>query len=399
MADRRFRRRDLLRMAAGAPLLSKLPALRAAAKSFFVYWGTYTEGGGQFGNGASKGIYVSRMDAGTGKLTEPELAAESPNPSWLTLHPNQRYLYAVNERMDAGGKVGPGEVSAFSIDRKTGKLTSINRVPSRGGQPCHIATDKTGSMAMVANWYTGSTAGFAIGRHGELGESTAFSQHEGPRSGPPAPGEPQNHCHSVVVTPDNRFLLSTNTGLNKVFVYRLDPSKATFTPHDPAFLGLEKPTNPRHLALHPNGKWAYVANEINPGGCTMLRFDARLGVLEEGPVAASVPADYKGRTSPAECVVHPSGKFVYLSNRGHNSIAIFEVNQSDGTLTLVEPFLPGGETPRSFSIDPTGAFLIAMMQRSGLIIPLRIDRQTGKLAAAGDTLKLPVPVCAAFLGL
>jgi len=399
MANRKFGRRELLRMAAISQALSLPLDLRASAKSFLVYWGTYTEGGGQFGNGESKGIYVSRMDAGTGKLTNPELAAESPNPSWLVIHPNRRYLYAVNERLETGGKVPPGEVSAFSIDHKTGKLTSINRVPSRGGQPCHISTDKTGRMAMVANWYTGSTAAFPIGRHGELGESTAFSQHEGPRSGAPASGQPQIHCHSVVVTPDNGFLLSTDTGLNKVYVYRLDPSKATFTPHDPPFLGLQKPTNPRHLALHPNTKWAYVSNEINPGGCTMLRFDAARGVLEEGPVAASVPLDYKGRTSPAECVVHPSGRFVYESNRGHNSIAVFRVDAGDGSLTLEESFLPGGETPRSFAIDPTGAFLIAMMQRSGSIIPLRIDQQTGKLAAAGDTLKLPLPVCAEFVGL
>ena len=396
MAKGIFGRRDMLRMAASSAL-SAGRALCAEAKSYLVYWGTYTEGGGQFGNGESQGIYVSRMDAATGRITQPELAAKTPNPSWLAIHPNHRYLYAVNERLEAGGKVPPGEVSAFSIDRKTGKLTAIDRVASRGGQPCHIATDKTGRMAMVANWSTGSTAAFPIGRRGELGESSAFSQHEGPRSGAPAPGQPQIHCHSVVVTPDNRFLLSTDTGLNKVFVYRLDPSKAAFTPHDPPFLGLEKPTNPRHLALHPNAKWAYVSNEINPGGCTMLRLDATRGVLEEGPVAASVPADYRGRTSPAECAVHPSGKFVYESNRGHNSIAAFRVNPDDGTLTLIECFVPGGETPRSFAIDPSGAFLIAMMQRSGTIVPLRIDRQTGKLSPAGDPLKLPLPVCAEFL--
>jgi 6-phosphogluconolactonase len=161
-------------------------------------------------------------------------------------------------------------------------------------------------MAMVANWSTGSTAAFPIGRHGQLGESTAFYQHEGPRSGASAQAPEQIHCHSVVVTPDNRFLLSTDTGLNKIYVYRLDPSKAAFTPHNPPYLGLKKPTNPRHLALHPNTKWAYVSNEISPGGCTLLRFDALRGALEEGPVAASVPADYKGRASPAECAVHPS---------------------------------------------------------------------------------------------
>jgi 6-phosphogluconolactonase len=390
-----FTRRDLLRTALSLPAFGSRWANAARAKSFLVYWGTYTDGGGQFGNGESKGIYVSRMEGG--KLSEPELAAETPNPSWLVVHPHSRYLYAVNERLKPDGKALPGEVSAFAIDRKTGKLTSINRVPSRGEQPCHICTDRSGRMAAVANWQTGSAAAFPIGRHGELGESTAFSQHEGTRSGPPAPGPPQVHCHSVVVTPDNRFLLATDTGLNRVYVYRLDASKASFTPHEPAFLGLQKPTNPRHLALHPNAKWAYVSNEINPGGCTMLRFDAAHGTLEEGPVAASLPADYKGRVSPAECVVHPSGRFVYESNRGHNSIAVFRVDSSDGTLTLVETFLPGGETPRSFAIDPTGAFLIAMMQRTGTIIPLRIDPESGKLAAAGDTLKLPFPVCAEFV--
>ena len=393
--NHRLNRRDLLRMAAGAAAVSAL-GFRSSSKNYLVYWGTYTEGGGQFGNGTSKGIYVSRMDAGSGKVSEPELVAESPNPSWLTIHPSRRYLYAVNERIDAGGKVPDGQVSAFSIDHKTGKLTSINSVSSKGGQPCHINTDKTGKMAMVANWYTGSAAGFPIGRRGELGESTAFSQQGGQRSGPPSPGPLQIHCHSVVVTPDNRFLLSTDTGLNKVYVYNLDVARATFTPHDPPFLGLQKPTNPRHLALHPNGKWAYVSNEISPGGCTMLRFDAATGNLEEGPYVSSVPADYKGRGTSAECVVHPSGKFVYVSNRGHNSIAGFRVGP-DGTLTLIEAFLPGGETPRSFAIDPTGKFLIAMMQRSGLIIPLHIDSETGKLSPVGEPLKLASPVCATFL--
>ena len=151
-------------------------------------------------------------------------------------------------------------------------------------------------MAMVANWSTGSTAAFVVGRHGQLGESTAFYQHDGPRSDASA----QAHCHSVVVTPDNRFLLSTDTGLNKIYVYRLDPSNAAFTPHNPPYLELKKPTNPRHLALHPNTKWAYVSNEISPGGCTLLRFDALRGVLEEGPVAASVPADYDTHRVKAE---------------------------------------------------------------------------------------------------
>jgi 6-phosphogluconolactonase len=201
----------------------------------------------------------------------------------------------------------------------------------------------------------------------------------------------------VTVTPDNRFLIATNTGLNKVYVYRLDVANATFTPHDPPFLGLQKPTNPRHLALHPNVKWAYVSNEIAPGGCTMLRLDAARGVLEEGPVTASVPEDFKGRGSPAECVIHPSGKFVYVSNRGHNSIAAFRIDQTDGTLTRVQVFVPGGETPRSFAIDPTGAWMLSMMQRTGEVASLRIDPETGKLADIGEKLTMATPVCASFL--
>ncbi len=363
-----------------------------------IYWGTYTEGGGQFGNGASKGIYVSRMETQTGRLTEPELAVECANPSWLTIHPTRRYLYAVNERMGANGESRPGEVSAFSINSNTGKLTEINRVQSQGGQPCHICLDKTGKMAVVANWATGSVASFPIKKEGALGEAAKALQQEGPRSGAAehaaGPGPQTSHCHSVLVTPDNRFLLSTNTGLNKVYVYRVDVEKATLAAHDPPLLGLQKPTNPRHLSLHPNGRWAYVSNEINPGGCTMLRYDSARGVLEEGPVAASVPQSYTGRVSPAECIVHPSGTFVYETNRGHNSIACFKVSPADGTLTLVETFVPGGETPRSFTIDPTGQFLIVMMQRSNSIVPLRIDPHSGKLSPNGETLVLPRPVCA-----
>jgi len=383
-----FGRRDLLRLALAV----------AASKSRSVYWGTYTEGGGQYGNGASKGIYISRMDPETGRLTEPELAAESPNPSWLTIHPTRRYLYAVNERIATDGKVLPGEVSAFSIHPHSGKLTEINRVPSRGGQPCHLCIDKTGRMLVVANWSTGSAASFPIHPSGALGEAAAFLKQEGPRSGASVPGPQTTHCHSVLITPGNRFLLSTNTGLNKIFVYRINPEKATFVPHDPPFLGLQKPANPRHLALHPNGRWAYLANEINPGGCTLLHYDGTRGVLEEGPAAASVPQNYTGRVSTAECVVHPSGKFVYVSNRGHNSITVFNIDPKSGTLALIQTFLPGGETPRSFTIDPTGRFLIAMMQRSNSIVPLRIDSRSGQLSPNGDPLSLPVPVYAVVSG-
>ncbi|MGH9719869.1 MAG: lactonase family protein [Bryobacteraceae bacterium] len=369
---------------------------RAATTEYLIYWGTYTAGGPRYGTGESKGIYVSRLDSKTGRLTAPELAAETVNPSYLAIHPNRRYVYSVNEHIDPAGKV-MGEVSAFSIDRGTGKLRELNRVSSRGGMPCHICTDRTGKVVAVANWSTGSAALFAVRADGGLGESSGFYQHAGERSGAASEGQPpQVHCHAVVISRDNRFLIATDTGLNKVFIHRLDASRAAFTPHDPPFLGLKHPANPRHLVFHPNARWAYVANEAGPG-CTMLHYDSKRGVFTEGAVTRTVPPEFTGRTAPAEAVLHPSGRFVFVSNRGHESIAVLRIDQTRGSLSLVEAFQPGGSGPRSFNIDPTGVWMFALMQRSNSIVPLRFDATTGKLARAGEPLTLPAPVCAKFV--
>jgi 6-phosphogluconolactonase len=390
-------RRVWLRTAAVAAALPHFPA-RAAAKKYLIYWGTYTAGGERYGTGESKGIYVSRFDSETGRTSPPELAAGTANPSYLAVHPNGRYLYSVNEHIDPAGKV-MGEVSAFAIDRRTGKLAALSRVSSRGGMPCHICTDKTGRTLAIANWATGSTATFPIQHDGTIGEAAGFYQHGGERSGEAAGSQPPVvHCHAVTVSPDNRFLIATDTGLNKVFVHRLDAARATFTPHDPPFLGLKHPANPRHLVFHPNARWAYLANEAGPG-CTMLRYDAKSGVFEEGAVTNTIPEGATGRTSPAEAVLHPSGKFVFISNRGHDSIAVLRIHQSDGSIELVEAFQPGGNGPRSFNIDPTGTWLFALMQRSNSIVPLRFDAAAGKLSSAGEKTDLPSPVCAKFVEL
>lgn len=367
----------------------------APAKQYFVYWGTYTAGGPQFGTGESKGIYVSRFDSGTGSLSAPELAAESENPSYLAIHPARRWLYSVNE-IDPNG-TAIGYVSSFRVDSRTGKLAPMNRASTKGGMPCHLNVDKTGSVLAAANWSTGSTVTFPLRRDGSLGEAASFYQHAGERSGV-APGGPpvQPHGHSVNFSPDNRFLVATDTGLNKVYVHRLDVSKGTFTPHDPPFLGLQHQANPRQLRFHKNGRWAYVANESGPG-CTMLRYDGRRGVFEEGPTARTVPESYRERMTTAEVETHPTGRFVYVSNRGHNSVAVFEIDPANGALSRVETFPLGGNGPRSFNIDPTGGYLIAMLQRSNFIVPLRIDTETGKLSRAGDQISLPVPVCAKFM--
>jgi len=386
--DRRTLLRSLVGNAAGFAL--------AAGKQYLAYWGTYTTSDPRYGTGDSKGIYVSRFDSETGKLSKPELAAETKNPSYLVIHPSRRYLYCVNEEIDHTGKA-LGEVSAFSVDHSTGRLTLLNRVSSKGGMPCHIATDKTGAVVAVANWATGSTATFPVRSNGSLGEAAGFYQHSGERSGVPPAAEPiVVHCHCVNFTPDNKYLIATDTGLNKVFVHRVDTAKATFTPHQPPFLGLKHQANPRQLVFHPNGKWAYVANESSPG-CTMLRYDAQRGVFEEGPVTRTLPESYTERASPAEVQMHPSGRFVFVSNRGHNSIAVMAIDPANGVHTLVEAFQPGGSGPRSFGVDPTGRFLMALMQRSNLIIPLRIDPQTGELTHYGDKFELPAPVSVKFV--
>ena len=389
-------RRTLLGKAAACAAVLARHSSGAPAKQYLVYGGTYTSSNPQYGTGESKGIYFSRFDSATGKLSAPELAAESQNPSYLCVHPTRRYVYAVNE-LDTGQETG--SVSAFSVDPRSGKLAPINRVSSKGGQPCHLNTDKTGAMLAAANWSTGSTVTFPLRKDGSLGEAVTFYQHAGERSGV-APGGPRVdvHCHSVNFSPDNRFLVTTDTGLNKVFVHRVDVAKAAFTPHDPPFLGLKHQANPRQLRFHPNGKWAYIANESGPG-CTMLRYDGRRGVFEEGPTARTVPESYQQRMTTAETEVHPGGRFVYVSNRGHNSIAVMKIEEANGALSLVEAFPLGGNGPRSFNIDPTGGYLIALLQRSNFIVPLRIDSETGKLSRAGDNIALPAPVCAKFLEL
>lgn len=367
-----------------------LSAAAAPSRNYLVYWGTYTAGGARYGTGLSKGIYVSRLNTATGQLSAPTLAAEAANPSYLAIHPNRKFLYAVNEHIEMDGKT-PGEVSAFSINPDSGQLTLLNRLSSLGGMPCHLAVDSSGRSLGVANWATGSVASFPVRRDGTLGPCAGFYQHVGE-------GSAKVHCHAVVYSPDNRFLIETDTSLNTIFVHRLDAASGHIEPHRPPALRLVTPASPRHLVFHPNGRWAYVANESGPG-CTMLEYDRRRGTFREGAVTRTVPESYKGRATPAEAVMHPSGNFVLISNRGHESIAVLRINPTDGSLSLVEAFAPGGVGARSFNVDPTGQWLFALMQRSNQIYPLRFDATTGKISRQSDAIALPAPVCAKFVEL
>jgi 6-phosphogluconolactonase len=362
-------------------LLLMAPAAWAAGGQFFVYIGSYTNGG------KSKGIQLFKFDSGTGQLTPAGLAAEAVNPSYVNFHPNGKYLYAVSEAGRAGA------VSAFSIDRATGKLTLLNTQPSKGNGPCFVRVDATGKTLLVANYGSGSVAALPIKDDGSLGEAVGFDQHVGKGANPKRQEGP--HAHSANFSPDNRFAIVADLGLDKLFVYKLDPAKAMITPNDPPAFNTPPGSGPRHFAFHPNGKYAYVINEI-ASTVTAMSYDKAKGTFQELATVTTLPADFKGATTTAEVVVHPSGKFLYGSNRGHDSIAEFAIGK-DGRLKLVGHTSTQGKVPRNFNIDPTGKWLIAANQNTDNLVVFRIDGKTGKLTPTGQNVPSGAPVCVKFL--
>jgi 6-phosphogluconolactonase len=358
---------------------------RPAAGELLVYAGTYT-------GGKSEGIYVFRFDPATGKATAPELAAKSENPSFLALHPGKRFLYAVNEVGRFEGQP-TGAVSAFSIDSATGKLALLNQKPSGGESPCHVSVDRAGKTVLAANYTGGSAIALRIEEDGRLGATTALLK---PGDGP-AGGDKKVAArgHWIDVDPKNRFALVAFLGLERVSVYRFDPAAGALVPNDPPFVSLRPGSGPRHAAFHPGGRFVYVINETS---CTMtgFSFDARGSLMDLG-TASTLPGERKPGWSTAEVHVHPSGKFLYGSNRGHDSIAVFSIDQESGRFLPLEHQPTGGKTPRNFGIDPTGSFLLAANQGSDTIAVFRIDSQTGRLGATPEVIKVPVPVCVVFL--
>jgi 6-phosphogluconolactonase len=359
----------------------------AATKSqYLVYVGTYTEN-------KSKGIYAYRFDADTGQLSSLGLAAESVNPSFLASDPSRRFLFAVNEISKYEGR-SSGGVSAFAIDQGTGKLTFLNEVPSRGAGPCHVAVDNTGKYVLVANYEGGSLAVFPILKDGRLGESTAFVQHHGASIDPQRQEGP--HAHSVYLSPDNRFALCADLGLDEVLVYRFDAEKGTLAPNNPPFAKVNPGAGPRHFAFHPNGKFGYAIDEMQ-STVTALSYEPSSGALHVLQTVTTLPKDFQGENTAAEVFVHPSGKFLYGSNRGHDSIAMFTINGRKGTLTPNGYALTLGKTPRNFALDPTGSFLFAANQDSDSVVEFRIDQNTGRLTPTGQVLEVPSPVCVTFV--
>lgn len=367
-------------------LLASLALMAQPAEEYFVYFGTYTAQ-------TSKGIHAYRFEPSTGKLTPLGTVAQTPNPSFLAISPNRRNLYAVNWKGSA--TVKGDTVSAFDIDARTGGLTFLNKVDSHGEMPTHLTTDESGRMLMVVNYGSGSAASFAIGKDGRLSEAVTIDQHKG-GSGVVKGRQEGPHAHAVAVAAGNRYAFVADLGLDQIYSYRIDPAKGAFTPNDPPIAKVAAGSGPRHLAFHPNNKFLYANNEMS-STVTAFAYQAGQGRLREIQTISTLPADFRGTSTTAEIQADAAGRFLYVSNRGHDSIAVFAIDSSKGTLTAVEHVSTQGRTPRNFSLDPTGGYLFAANENSGNVVLFRVNRNTGLLMPTGQVLEVPSPSCVVFL--
>lgn len=366
--------------------LNSLDAVAADSGHTLVYVGTYT-------GGKSQGIYAFRFDAATGAVAPLGLAAETKNPSFLDTDASGRFLYAVGELGEFRG-AKTGVVSAFAIDRETGKLRLLNQASSGGEGPCHVVVDRTGRWVFVANYGGGSVAMLPVRADGHLGEPAAFFQHQGSSVNPQRQKEP--HAHGVTLSPDQRFLFVPDLGLDRVMVYRFDAVVGTLAPAELPYAVVSSGAGPRHFAFHPNGQFAYAINELD-STVTGFAYNAERGSLSQIGSVSTLPRGFTGQSSTAEIQVHPSGKFLYGSNRGHDSIAVFSVTPRDGAIKAVECVPTGGKTPRNFAIDPSGRWLWAANQGSDNIVLFSIDSATGRLRPTGTMSEVGAPVCVRFI--
>ncbi len=355
-------------------------SIMAAPQSLRFYIGTYT-------GGESKGIYLASLDLESGKLREAKLAAETDNPSFLALSPSGKHLYAVNE-------TGSGELSSFKIEPEDGKLTFLNQRPTKGGAPCHLVVDQTGKSVLVANYSGGSVASFPIVENGHLGPAKSFIQHQGASVNRRRQQAP--HAHSINLDPANQRAFVADLGLDKVLVYDFDAGKGTLS-KKPVHEAVVSPgSGPRHFAFHPSGKFAYVINELG-NTVTAFTYDLESGELNTLQDISTLPKGFEGTSHTAEVVVSPNGKFLYGSNRGHDSIAVFKIDHDTGKLTWVEAEPTGGKTPRNFVVDPTGRYLLTENQNTHTIVSFEIDQASGALKPTGHRIDVPRPVCIRFL--
>jgi 6-phosphogluconolactonase len=390
--------------------LVSVPAAVAQDSDFFMYVGTYT--GFKYvhhsktwgvGESHSKGIYVSRFHAATGEISEPELAAEVVNPSFLTISPNHRFLYAVSEDpLSLGPPLDHSSyVSAFAIDQTTGKLRLLNTAPASGTSTCFISIDKTGKFVMMANFGSGSVSVVRIKEDGSLGELTAFIQNVGGSVDPSIQTAP--HPHWIGVSPDNHYVVVSDLGMDKVQIFRFDAETGKLSPPDPPFATVYPAGGPRHFAFDPAGKFGYQLSEMS-GIVDVYAWDPSKGALTGVQRAHTVPHDFFGGNHSGELEIHPNGKFLYESNRrtqsefvrGPESIGVFAIDPANGMLSPVEQVDSGGIMPRNFKIDPTGAYLLSANQLTNNIVLFKIDVATGRLSRTGKEIKVDTPVCIQF---
>ena len=353
---------------------------------YLAFIGTYT-------TGRSEGIYVHRMNGTTGALGPALDVASNDNPTFLEIHPNGRYLYAVSEIERFDGQ-DAGSLSAYAINRETGKLTFINATSTLGTGPCHLSIDAASRFVLVANYNSGSVCVIPIAENGGVGAATDFIQHEGSGIDPERQEGP--HAHAIVLDRANQYVFVNDLGLDKVMIYRFDRAEGKLTPNDPPSAPLRPGAGPRHFCFSPDERYAYVINELG-NSVTAFSYEWEPGTLHEMQDVPTLPEDFDGESSCADIHADPSGRFLYGSNRGHDSIVVYSVDSDNGRLTTVDWTSTGGGWPRNFAIDPSGRFLLAANQNDDNILVFRIDPETGRLEATGHTLEVPNPVCIKLL--
>ena len=371
-------------LALGVAAAAVSPTRGAAPHSrLTIYVGTYTDG-------ASRGIYVVDFDPAQPSFTTPKLAAEAVNPTFFAWHPSKPVLFTVNET-DTIGPARAGGLAAYRVDTD-GALTFLNQVPTGGAGACHLSIDAGGGHALVANYGAGSSAVFEVREDGQLAEPSAVLVHTG--KGPHPTRQTRAHAHAIEITPGGRFVLAIDLGTDSVLIHRWDPVTGRLTPHAPAIVKARPGAGPRHVTFHPSGRLAFVVNELD-STLTSYAWDGEAGTLTQLSTQSTLPDAWKGENTTAEVAVHASGRFVYASNRGHDSIAVFAASET-GALTRIGLYPTGGRTPRHFAFDPTGTFLLAANQESDSIVAFRIDPGSGALTDTGARVSVPAPVFVGF---
>ena len=379
-------RRDFV----GATTLAALGLWRGLVplveRGAILFVGTYTE------DKRTEGVFGLRFNSRTGELTQAGAFDVGPNPSFLSIHPSGHTLYAVNEVEQMSGRA-TGGLRAFSITREGDALVTLSSQPSEGAAPCYVSTDRGGRFALVANYVSGTVAVFPVDAHGAIAKASQVIQQSG--MGPVTDRQAGPHAHCVIPHPSNKFVVAADLGADRVFVYRLDGTTGALTHTPESDAVMPAGTGPRHLAFHPTLPILFVSGELN-STVTALHCDAKTGALTALQTLSTLPEGTKVTNYPADIHVAPNGRTLYVSNRGHNSVAVFSVT-ANGTLALEQVMSTGGDWPRNFALDPSGRWLLVANQRSNSVVVLSRDGKSGKLTTTERRIELPSPVCVRFL--